>query len=304
MSDAFILKIDQLTRLFGTQRAVDAVSFDVEPGTITAILGPNGSGKTTLFRLLTGMLVPTQGTFRFQLPESSVAPHIVSVIANHEPPMTFSLQKILGLGAAASGTFDWDLARSMLEKQQLSSKKYWATLSKGQKRWVLAVNAIASRPDVLLLDEPADGLDTASRRLLYKLLREAALNHGTTILVASHVIHDIERASDDVVILKNGRVCVAESLEDLRDTVREVEFSEPVSEEQMKRTFAEVLKIVHEDGATRAWVRVAVSSDSQAPAIPSERTRKPVGLEDLYLAITDGVVIRKSQQPDQCDPSA
>ena len=82
MSDAFILKIDQLTRLFGTQRAVDAVSFDVEPGTITAILGPNGSGKTTLFRLLTGMLVPTQGTFRFQLPESSVAPHIVSVIAN------------------------------------------------------------------------------------------------------------------------------------------------------------------------------------------------------------------------------
>ena len=71
----------------------------------------------------------------------------------------------------------------------------------------------------------------------------------------------------------------------------------------MRSTFDAVLKIVHEDGATRAWVRVAASSDSQAPAIPSERSRKPVGLEDLYLAITDGVVIRKLQLPDHGDLS-
>ncbi len=284
-----MIEICDVTRRYGSCEALSGVSLNVEPGRLAAIVGPNGSGKTTLFRLVMGLMRPTTGTISlWEVPTLPRPAHVLGRVAgmldNHVPPAGIRLQTLLDLKAAATPHFDrWWCGELLRELPGVTPLRRFGELSKGQRQWALAAVVLASRADLLVLDEPADGLDTAMRRRLLALLREAVDERGATVLIASHVLTDLERVADSVLVLQAGKVRLAADLEDLRDQVREVEFSSELPAFAPADEVAVLATKSLSDG-TLAWLR-RTDWDTGAPQWPGERSRRPVGLEDLYLAL-------------------
>lgn len=225
------IQTDGLGRQFGRRRALDRFTMKVPAGRVVALLGPNGAGKTTLMRLLLGLIEPTEGSARVlghpvrDLP-GDVACRIVGMGEGYEPPRWANLKSMMNLQASASPRFDMGKAAWLLDTHGLDPAQRYTTLSKGQKRWALATLALASGADLLMFDEPADGLDPSARIRLYEHLRDYATQQNATVLVTTHIISDIERVADDVAMINNGRLSLYASLEDIREHVREVELPE------------------------------------------------------------------------------
>ncbi len=285
------IKTDGLTRDFGHVKALEEFSIEVPAGRVVALVGPNGAGKSTLLRLLMGFLEPTRGSAwvlgagaRCQPP--SVSSRIASIGEGHVPPVWASARHLFRLQAGASAKFDCDAAEEFCRGRGVSLNKPYGTLSKGQRRWLLAGLAIASGADLLLLDEPADGLDPSARRELFDVLRDCVNDRQATAVVATHVISDIERVADDVAIIDHGRLALHASLEDLREQVREVEVpkgSEPADWGEA----TDLIATRQIGGTTVAWVRCRGNglADLERRLGPQALFRT-AGLEALYLAVT------------------
>ncbi|MDA1051731.1 MAG: ABC transporter ATP-binding protein [Planctomycetota bacterium] len=292
------IEITDLVREFGTLRAVDKVSLEVAAGQILALLGPNGAGKTTLLRILAGLLAPTAGESRVLDRQSfppcpSVAGRIGCLIDGVEPPGGVRVCQILDLKASASLGFDRRRAKQLCEAHEIGLNRRWRSLSKGQKRWVLAVSCLVAGAEVLLLDEPADGLDPSARHELYGLLREEANERDAAVIVASHILSDVERVADEVAILRRGRVQLRGNLEDLRERVREVEFATDASPSIPPGA----RPLGHDDDSGTLWLVYDNAADADSP-LPGELQRRTVNLERLYLAITEH---REKPEPDGSD---
>lgn len=277
------LETNDLTRDFGQTRALDGVSLAVEPGSILALLGPNGAGKTSLLKIAAGLLQPTAGscaTLGFpsrELPDHK-KPEIVAVLDGHEPPASSTIAQLECLQAGASPDFDRTRFAKLIAEQSLSANTQFASLSKGQKRWLLASLALATNASLLLLDEPADGLDPAARLSLFDHLRDTATEQETTIVVATHILSDVERTADDIAILAGGQLRIAAPLEDLRDEVREVAL--PTGTELPT---SGSITTIRSDPATNTHI---LRSTGGWDALPSSASVRPVPLNDLYLATT------------------
>jgi ABC-2 type transport system ATP-binding protein len=286
------VRTEDLTRDFGHVRAIDHLSMKVPAGRIVAMLGPNGAGKTTLIRLLLGLLEPTDGRAwvlgtdpRDQSPV--LCGRVASVSEGHEPPKGATLRTLINLQESASPKFDRSRAEWLYEEQGLPPSRCYGALSKGQRRWALASLALTSGAEVLLLDEPADGLDPAARRKLYDLLREYVTRHEATILVTTHIIGDIERVADDIAVITNGRLAMQASLEDIREHIREVEMPETRTLPQ----FGEGVRVLGRklvDTTMLAWVICDSTDDGELRRMADGRAEvRTCTLETVYLAICE-----------------
>jgi ABC-2 type transport system ATP-binding protein len=284
-----VVKIDGLVREFGKQQALSGVTLSVsDEAGIVALLGPNGAGKTTLMAILAGLLEPTFGTVelfghRAFPPRSDVLRQVAVVLDGCTPPRWADLSVMLDLKAGADSGFDRDRAVSLLSRRGLHLERNWSSLSKGQRHFSLATLAVCSSAKLLLLDEPADGLDPEARRDLYAILREQANERGTTVLLASHILSDMERIADRVVVLESGLVRLDESLETLREEVAEVELTSllvdlPADAELVGRQATSDGEVV--------WLRYRDErSQWREQTLPGERTRRGAGLESVYTAV-------------------
>lgn len=290
MNEAAI-RTEELTRDYGRFRALDRVNLTVEPGRVVALLGPNGAGKTTLLRLLMGLLEPTEGCSWMLGTQSRALPADVLSRVGYmgdavDPPSWATIRGLVDLQADAAARFDRDQVRRFLESRQLKLGRTYGSLSKGQKKWVQAGLILAVGAEVLLLDEPAEGLDPAARVELYDWLRDRASQSDASVVVATHVISDIERIADDVAIIDRGRLVVRAALEDLREQVRQIEWPAaealPVWPEGVG-----VLGCRHDSDIQLVWVRCAPGAESHLEAVLSRRAvMRGIGLETFYLAVT------------------
>ena len=291
MNGKTAIEADELSRDYGRNRALDRVSIRIPPGRVVALLGPNGAGKTTLLALLMGLREPTEGQAHVLGALSRAMPaeacrRIGCVGEGYEPPRSTKLKQMLQLQAAAAHGFDHKFAAELLAERQLSPGARYGSLSKGKKRWSLATLAMASRPDVLIMDEPADGLDPAARRALYDHIRDHVNNTDATALIATHIISDIERVADDVAILHGGKLLLYESLEELREQVREIELPGktelPASDPPLR------ILGRHDNGSVRLfWIRSEADDEQLADQLPAQAVVRPVDLDGLYLALTE-----------------
>jgi ABC-2 type transport system ATP-binding protein len=216
------IEVEGLTKRFGSLLAVDDVAFHVPPGALYGFLGPNGSGKTTTLGMLTGLVPPDGGTARIlghdvrtDLPRA-----LSGVGALIEEPAFYPyisgrenlriVARLRGL-ADVDGAADAALARAGLA--QAASAKYKG-YSLGMRRRLGVAAALLGDPPVLLLDEPTNGLDPAGQRDVRALLRELAAR-GRTILVSSHLLHEVQEVCTHVAVLHKGRVLQAGPLADI-----------------------------------------------------------------------------------------
>lgn len=237
-----VLELDRVSVSFAGLAAVNDVSFSVGSGQICSIIGPNGAGKTTLFNAITGFVLPTQGSVRFDgrvlsgrrphhvaaegvrrtfqnggiFPEMSVLENVLVGVRRATKVSAFEV--MLGLKRSRTSESAWVAsARELLETMEIAdlADKYAGDLSFGQQRLVEITRAIAGEMRLLLLDEPAVGLSQAERIHLMSVMRKLA-GQGITVLMVEHVIDLVMEVSDTIVVLNYGQVLAHGTPEEIR----------------------------------------------------------------------------------------
>ncbi|HUG66253.1 MAG TPA: ABC transporter ATP-binding protein [Pirellulaceae bacterium] len=220
------IRLDQVTKRFGSQLALDQVSLEVAPGTVFALLGENGAGKSTTIRLLLGLAEPDSGhasVFGMESVKHSLEiRRCVGYVA--ERPTLYDWMTVDEIGWFAAGFYGGEFLstyRKLIEQFALPSNKKIKALSKGMRAKVALALAMGHDPDLLILDEPTSGLDTMVRREFLESMVDRAAS-GKTVFLSSHQIHEVERVADIVGIMRQGKLIVVERLEKLKAEVQEL----------------------------------------------------------------------------------
>jgi ABC-2 type transport system ATP-binding protein len=300
--DAPAVYADGVSFLYGTRRALDNLSLEIQAGELFAVLGPNGGGKTTLFRLLSTLVPPQRGSlavFGHELArEASAVRRLIGVVFQ-APSLDrkLTVAENIRLQAALYGLAGRDLSRrldELLDQFSLRDRAHELTerLSGGLRRRVELAKGMVHRPEVLLLDEPSAGLDPAARSDFWQYLQRQRSEHGTTIVLTTHYLDEADGA-DRIAILNEGRLVALGPPEELRSQVGgdsiTIETGEPTRlAAAIRDSLGLEARII--DDAVRLevpnghiWIaRIVEAFPGRVTAI---RLGKPT-LEDLFIART------------------
>lgn len=212
-----VLSINKLSKNYGNIRALDEISFDVPAGCVFGILGPNGSGKTTTLGIIMDILKPTSGSFTFlgQTPSADLRKHVGTLLETPNFYHYLSAQKNLEIAAEIKGKGKEDI-QTVLEKVNLWQRKdsKFSTYSLGMKQRLAIASALLGNPDVLVFDEPTNGLDPVGIAEIRELIKRLA-SEGKTIIMASHLLDEVEKVCTHVAILKKGKLLTAGAVDDV-----------------------------------------------------------------------------------------
>lgn len=214
------IEVTNLTKRYGPVTALDKVALAVEEDSITGILGRNGAGKTVLMSLMTAQEAPTSGTIRVfgESPweNASVLSRTCFIRDNQRYPDEYKLAHLLRVGPLFYENWDAELAERIIDTFEIPGGHAIRKLSRGQLSAVGLLIGLASRAPITFFDEPYLGLDVTARTQFYDLLLEDYANHPRTVVVSTHLIDEMERLLQKVVILHHGRVLEDAELDELR----------------------------------------------------------------------------------------
>jgi ABC-2 type transport system ATP-binding protein len=216
-----VITVRGLTHYFGAKCVLDHVSFSVPRGTVTAFLGRNGSGKTTTIRTILGFLSPTRGsTTVLGHPSQSIPPAAragIGYLAENHPLIPWmTVQQAGDFQSAFFGNWNQKVFDAVIEHFALDRKAKSVSLSRGQRAGLALALTLAPEPELLILDDPALGLDPVARRALLESILVITRNPRRTVLLSSHLLDDIERVADYLLILDRSVLRAACPLEEFR----------------------------------------------------------------------------------------
>jgi ABC-2 type transport system ATP-binding protein len=214
------LETRHLGKRFRRTWALRECTLTLPIGRVAALVGPNGAGKTTLLRLATGLLQPSIGDVEVfgvapRARPLEALPHIAFVAQDHPLYASFSVMDMLAYGRHLNAQWDQQAAVSRLTSLDIPFSQRISKLSGGQQAQVALVMALAKRPDLILLDEPLASLDPLARREFLAVLMDAAIQANTTVLLSSHIISDLERVCDYLILLSSAEVQLAGEIDDI-----------------------------------------------------------------------------------------
>ena len=274
------VRTDGLAKRYRRTWALRDCTVAVPAGGVIALVGPNGAGKTTLLRLLVGLLAPTCGSVDVfgQSPTTNTAralSRIGFLAQDHPLYRRFTVADLLHLGRSCNLRFDQALAERRLSTLGIPLDRRAGTLSGGQQAQVALALALAKRPDLLVLDEPLASLDPVARREFLQTLMGAVAENGVTVLFSSHVITELERVCDRLILLNHGRITLAGDIEALLADHRVLIGPRTATDPGQ---YSSVIETVHSDRHTTLLVR-----NGSATAAPGWQTH-PASLEEMVLA--------------------
>jgi ABC-2 type transport system ATP-binding protein len=285
-----VVDVNELSRSFEHKKALDGVSFQATAGQVYGLVGSNGAGKTTLLKHMLGLLRATHGSVRvFGLDPVRDPVGVLSRVGylseERELPEWMRIDELMSYTQAYHPTWDAAYARELLETFALDPAKKIKDLSKGMRAQTGLIAAVAYRPELLILDEPSSGLDAVVRRDILDAVVRAVADDGRTVIFSSHLLDEVERMSDHVTLMHQGRVTLSGVLDDVRATYQRsrVHFAKAFDRPPILET-----ALVMEGGG-RAW--------SVIHSGPPEQFRHSVGvlggeviesrdatLEEIFLA--------------------
>ena len=289
-----MIQIENLTRRYGSFTAVDDISFAAHPGRVTGFLGPNGAGKSTAMRMMVGLTTPTSGTalvlgrdYR-SLPTPTRHVGVMLDATAQHPGRTG--RETLALAAAMAGmprrSVDAALERVGLTPGEAGRRV--GNYSLGMRQRLGLAGALVGDPQVLILDEPANGLDPAGIRWMRGLLRDYAA-YGGTVLLSSHLLHEVEQIAQDLVMIGRGRIVAQGPKEELLrgggtiagspDGVRLAEALRRAGHEVTARPQGDLV-------TTASAEEVARLALVEQVLVTELRSASGGGLEDMFLQLT------------------
>ncbi|MFR3469831.1 MAG: ABC transporter ATP-binding protein [Oscillospiraceae bacterium] len=288
-----MIEAKQLIKQFGKLRALDGLSIQVPEGSIYGLVGPNGAGKSTLIRCLTGVYRPEQGAVTLDGEPVWENPGVKRKMACIPDEIFYFPQaSIAGMADFYAGiypTFDRELFRRLGQVFELPKGSPIRRFSKGMQKQAAFWLAISIRPEVLILDEPVDGLDPVMRRQVWQLLLSDVSQNGTTVLVSSHNLRELEDVCDRVGIVDHGRMLLERSLSELQENIVKVQMVPAEG-----NGLPDGLKVVHQSQAGRLLTLVVRGSGEEIRATleaasPVYFDLLPLSLEEIFIYELGGV---------------
>jgi ABC-2 type transport system ATP-binding protein len=293
-----MIKVEGLTRAYGSFIAVDDVSFECKAGTVTGFLGPNGAGKTTTMRVMVGLTPPSRGDVTIgglhykQIPNPGR--HVGVLLDASAQHAGRTGREVLEIGARtmglAPGRVDEMLDLVSLDARE--SKRRVRNYSLGMRQRLGIAHALLGDPSVLILDEPANGLDPAGIRWMRGLLKGYA-DQGGTVLLSSHLLHEVEQIADEMILIGNGKIVASGTREELlKDATGGVATTlvTALDNQQLTTALTETGLAVHPAGdglrVTAEPVDVGRVAAEKQIVLTDLRAGNEGGLEDLFLELT------------------
>lgn len=230
-----ILRVNQVTKMFGRFTALDGIDMKVEQGEIYGFIGPNGAGKTTTIRILLGILQATSGAaqiFGKDAWRDAVEIHRQIAYVPGEVNLWSNLTggEVIDLFVKLRGTSGSNRREELIGRFELDPSKRCGTYSKGNRQKVALIAAFASDADLYILDEPTSGLDPLMEQVFQECIREIK-DAGKSVLLSSHILSEVEKLCDKVSIIRQGKIIESGSLQELRHLTRthvKIETAEPI----------------------------------------------------------------------------
>ncbi len=245
-----MIEVTDLVKCFEQTRALDGLNLKVPNHAVYGLVGPNGAGKSTLIRHLTGIYRQDSGEIRIDGEPVFENPAVKTKIASIPDEIPFWPQSTIDdmkrFYSSVYPGFDDEYYDALTERFDLDGKQMMRKLSKGQQKLAAFRFALAQRPDIVILDEPVDGLDPVNRRMIWSLLLEDVAERGTTILVSSHNLRELEDVCDHVGIMNQGKMLLERSLSELQENMVKIQTVLP-EEKQLP----EGLELLHESRTGR-----------------------------------------------------
>lgn len=275
-----VLESSALGKRYGRRWALTDCTLRIPAGRVAGLVGPNGAGKTTMLHLAVGLLKPTSGTINVLGEQVAGTPAQLSRVGflAQETPIYphLSVGDHVSFGAHLNPGWDSHLAQRRIEQLGLDVSQPAGQLSGGQRAQLALTLAVAKRPDLLLLDEPVASLDPLARREFLGSLMEITAEHGVSVVLSSHLVADLERVCDFLVLLAGSRVQFADDVEDLLGKHRRL--TGPRKDPTTLPPGQQVIQASHTDRQSTLLVR------TDEPIHDPAWTVEEVGLEDLVLA--------------------
>jgi ABC-2 type transport system ATP-binding protein len=274
------LRAQGLGKRYGRLWALTDCTLEVPAGRVVGLVGPNGAGKTTLLNLAVGMLTPTSGTIEVLGGRPAASPAQlakVGYVAQDSPTYAgLSVEDHLQFGARLNPGWDDALARGRIRRLGLDLSRRAGKLSGGQRAQLALTLGVAKRPELLLLDEPVASLDPLARREFLQDLMEAVAEHELSVVLSSHLVSDLERVCDYLVVLVDSRVQLGGDIDTLLATHHRL--TGPRRDPARLPADQHVISASHTDRQSTFLVH------TEAPIHDPAWTVGQIGLEDLVLA--------------------
>jgi ABC-2 type transport system ATP-binding protein len=275
------LRTQGLGKRYGSKWALENCTLEIPAGSVTALVGPNGAGKTTLLQLAIGLTRPSAGTVevfgRSPRDESdSVLPRVGFVAQEHPLYRGLSIAETLKLGSKLNPSWDDDFAHARVGDLGLPLRQKVGSLSGGQQAQVALTLALAKRPELLLLDEPVASLDPLARREFMQSVMEVVAATSMSVVLSSHIVADLERVCDHLVILSQGRTQLAAPIDEVLASHRLL--TGPRSDGGAVERVHEVIRETHTERQTTLLVR------ANGHVYDSCWEQHEVDLEEIVLA--------------------
>lgn len=289
MTDA--VEFDDVTRSYKKGvRGVSRMTLGVPPGVTLGMVGRNGAGKSTAIRLAMGLLRPDEGRVRVlgrdPFEDADTVRRDIGFMAEDHPlPRILSAADVLGVCRDLYPTWDRAFEEDLVGRLGFPLGRKLAMLSTGQRRQVALVGAVAHRPKILLLDEPGGGLDPVVRREFLELVVDLVAERGTTVIYASHVLPEVERISDRIAIVHQGRILVMKDTAALREESCRLLVAGNGSPSPKPQSIPGCVRTTKRDGATSLTFLLP---EKEARAAAKERgyevlQSSSVSFEDLFV---------------------
>ncbi len=277
---SFVMEARGLGKQYGRRWALRDCTLAIPEGRVVGLVGPNGAGKTTLLHLAVGLLAPTSGSIRVLGANPADGPVQLcraGFVAQDTPVYArLTVAQHLRMGAWLNPGWDRKTADSRIEQLGLDPRQRAGTLSGGQRAQLALTVAIAKRPECIILDEPVASLDPLARREFLRSLMEVVAAQGISVVLSSHLIADLERVCDYLVVLVASRVQVAGEVSELLSS--HYRLSGPRRDTSNLPAGQQVIEESHTDRQSTFLVR---TSD---PVLDPAWTVRPVTLDDLVIA--------------------
>ena len=279
-----VIRLQNVTKRYGSQTALDHVTLEVPAGVVCALLGENGAGKTTAIRILLGLTDPDEGKATCWASTAQARPDRRSRVGYvPERPTLYEWMTVSEIGWFTAGFYGGGFFERYLKLAngyQLPLKRKIKGLSKGMRAKVSLSLALAHEPEVLILDEPTSGLDTLVRREFLEGMVDIAAA-GRTVLLSSHQIGEVERVADIVAIIRAGKLLLVEKLETLKDQIRELSITLAENRVTRRRSWG---KCCHERRHRQQW-QVLVRGMSEESLTALQQSNRRGGIANSHAQL-------------------
>ena len=282
-----MIQVTDLVKCFEQKRALDGLSLHVSQGAVYGLVGPNGAGKSTLIRHLTGIYRQDAGEIRIDGEPVFENPHVKTRIAYIPDEIPYwsqaSIEDMRRFYEAVYPAFDRAYYDALSEHFQLDEKQMMRRFSKGEQKLAAFHFALAQRPEIVILDEPVDGLDPVNRRMIWSLLLDDVAERGVTVLISSHNLRELEDVCDYVGIMNRGKMLLERGLSELQENIVKIQLVLPEGAH-----LPEHLEILHRSTTGRLQQLIlrgkAEEISAQLAACePIYQDMLPLTLEEIFI---------------------